>query len=263
MGYAKLGRAALTAPLYISFAWSLIISYQLLTQTAVYSIVYFLGGFWPSAAELLVSRIDTIVFIHAFAWIFVLSSVIPAIILGKGRSVLLQFFLCLTVTFVAVSVEDVLAFIIGAEPIVQMQTMSVWFQNPLIAGLYLSAPYLSMLYLDIRSKRKSGKEEEPQETEAIITEEVAPTEQEVSYSTINGGTSDEVSLSRDKSTRKAGFLYGTAVICFVLALVTFWFDKIILSTILTQSYKLLYITIFTCLGVFLVVLGHYMTGVVK
>jgi len=212
---------------------------------------------------MLISRIDTIVFIHAFAWIFVLSSVIPSIILGKGRSVLLQFFLCLTVTFVAVSVEDILTLMIGTQPAAQLQTFSVLFQNPLIAGIYLSAPYVSMLYLDIRSRRKSEKEE-PQETETVILEEVTPTEQEVSCN----ATSSETKItnganlfSADKS--KTSFLYGTAALCFVLALVTFWFDKIIISSLLTQSYTLLYVMVFTCLGLVLTVLGHYMTSLVE
>ncbi|MDH5448682.1 MAG: hypothetical protein OEY24_06185 [Candidatus Bathyarchaeota archaeon] len=261
-----MGKTALAAPLYISVSWSLIISYQLFTQNAVYSIIHFLNSFWPQTAEFLVSRIDTIAFIHAFAWIFVLSSVIPSIILGKGRSVLLQFFLCLTVAFVAVSVEDMLTLMIGTEPTTQMQVLSIWFHNPLVAGLYLSAPYLSMLYLDIQSRRKSEKEEEPQETKAAIEEEIAAAEQKESYSVTSDETNnaDKVtSFFRDRSKRKVSFLYGIAAICFALALVTFWFDKVILSTILTQSYKLLYVTIFTCLGVILAVLGHYTTGVLK
>ena len=97
-----LGLAMLMVPLYISVAWRLIITYQLFTQTAVYSFTDYLGNVLPSLGGLLNTRIDTVVFIHTFAWIFVLASVVPSIILGKGRSILLQFFLCLTLTFVAI-----------------------------------------------------------------------------------------------------------------------------------------------------------------
>jgi len=179
--------------------------------------------------------------------------VIPSVILGKGRSVLLQFFLCLTVTFVAVSVEDLLTLMMGTEPTAQMQTMTLWFQNPLVAGLYLSAPYLFMLHLDIRS-RKCEKKEAPKEVEAIMLEESVPAEQSTSNANL---------VFERKSKRKASILYGIAAICFVLALVTFWFDKVVLSTILTQSYKLLYIVMFTSLGFILMVLGRYETDVVK
>jgi len=191
--------------------------------------------------------------------------VIPSVILGKGRSVLLQFFLCLTVTFVAVSVEDLLTLMMGTEPTAQMQTMTLWFQNPLVAGLYLSAPYLFMLHLDIRS-RKCEKKEAPKEVEAIMLEESVPAEQTVNYSAESNGTSGTSNANlvfERKSKRKASILYGIAAICFVLALVTFWFDKVVLSTILTQSYKLLYIVMFTSLGFILMVLGRYETDVVK
>ena len=96
------------------------------------------------------------VFIHAFAWIFVLSSVIPSVILGKGRSVLVQFFLCLTLVLVATLVEDALK--VMMEPIYQLGSVLTWLRNPILAGVYLSVPYLFMLYLDIRSRKKSKDE---------------------------------------------------------------------------------------------------------
>jgi hypothetical protein len=168
-------KGAITAPLYISVAWSLIVSYQLFTQTAVNSIVYALNNHWFSVGQLLTTRVDTIVFIHAFAWIFVLSSVIPSVILGRSRSVLLQFFLCLTLTFVATSVKDVLQFSVGANPALQLESFASLFQNPILAGLYLSVPYVFMLYLDIRTRRADRKEETEEETEkseAVEVEEV-------------------------------------------------------------------------------------------
>ena len=155
LGYAHLGKAAFTAPLYICVAWTLIVSYQLFTQTAVNSVVISLNTFWPYVGSWLISRIDTVVFIHAFAWIFVLSSVIPSVILGKGRGVLVQFFLCLTIVFVAMLVEDALTVMIGRQPIYQLGNLLMWLQNPILAGAYLSVPYLFMLYLDVRSKKKS------------------------------------------------------------------------------------------------------------
>ena len=182
---SDLGKAALTAPLYISIAWSLIISYQVFTLTAVYSIVRFFSGVWPSVGAFIIPRISMVTFIHAFAWIFVLSSVIPVIILGKTRSVLLQFFLCLTVTLVAVSIEDILTHLMGTAPAAQMQSLSMWFQNPLVAGLYLSVPYVLMLYLDLRTRKKKPEQEtvetvEQQGTAAGHQEERAQTELETS-----------------------------------------------------------------------------------
>jgi len=150
-----LGKAAYTAPLYVCVAWTLIISYQLFTQTAVNSVVTSLNAFWPSLGGWVISRIDIMVFIHAFAWVFVLSSVIPSVILGKGRSVLVQFFLCLTLVLVAMFVEDASTIMMGRQPIYQLGNLLMWLQNPVLAGAYLSLPYIFMLYLDIRSRRKT------------------------------------------------------------------------------------------------------------
>jgi hypothetical protein len=156
-------RGAITAPLYISVAWSLIVSYQLFTQTAVNSIIVALNTHWGSVGHLLAPRVDTIVFVHAFAWIFVLSSVIPVVILGRSRSVLLQFFLCLTLTFVATAVKDLLQLSVGSNSNLGLENFAVWFQNPVLAGFYLSIPYLFMLYLDIRTRRvnREQKDEDP------------------------------------------------------------------------------------------------------
>lgn len=201
-----------------------------------------------------------------------MSSVIPAMILGKGRSVLLQFFLCLTITFVAVSVEDILTAIMGATPTTQMQAFSAWFQNPIVAGVYLSAPYFFMLYLDIHTRRKSKKERKEQEeqklqeTEALIMEEAAPEEQEVIYSEGSSGATVVNAISpvyTDKIKGKSNLLYGIAAICFILALVTFWFDRIIFSTLIAQQYKLLYITLFAGLGFILAIVGYYTTKTIK
>jgi hypothetical protein len=251
-----LGKAALTAPLYISIAWSLIISYQLFTQTAVYSLIYFLNIFSPSAGEFIVSRISTIVFVHAFAWIFVVSSVIPSIILGKGRSVLLQFFLCLTITFVAVSVEDILTLIIGAEPTAQVQNMAILFQNPLVAGIYLSAPYLIMLYLDIRERRKSKKRDENlQETETIRVKEIPPAEQKETLITAVPGKSMKAKESR--RNRGMNFLYGASVACFLLAFTPLLLDNAFAMNILAMAYKPVYVATFAVLGTLLLGLGIY------
>jgi hypothetical protein len=174
----SLGLAILMAPLYISIAWSLIITYQLFTETAVYSFTDYLSNALPSIGALLNTRIDTVVFIHAFAWIFVLASVVPSIILGKGRSILLQFFLCLTLTFVALEMEEILTVTIGGVfSFVRMNSV-MWFQNPAISCLYLSAPYVFMAYLDVRARREKRKEEEKEAAEAVMLERITHSDSE-------------------------------------------------------------------------------------
>jgi len=153
-----MGKATLTAPLYVSIAWTLMITYQLFTQTAVTTVVTYIGMLWPSVGAWLASRLEMIVLIYAFAWVFVLSSAIPSIILGKERSVLAQFFVCLMVTLVAFAIQDALTIMRGGGLVGQIFRVAVLFNNAFLAIIYLSIPYLLMLMLDVRLRGKPAQE---------------------------------------------------------------------------------------------------------
>jgi hypothetical protein len=149
-----LGKATLLTPIYISIAWTLMTSYQLFTETTVTTVTMFIGTYLPTIGAWLASRLDMIVFIHSFAWIFLLSSVIPSLLLGKERGVLAQFALCLTLAFLAFVIQDAVATGLGNGTLDQILGLAPIFQNPLLATAYLSLPYLLMLGFDIRDKRK-------------------------------------------------------------------------------------------------------------
>jgi len=95
----KLGKATILTPMYLSVAWTLMTSYQFFTATTVESVTAFINVYLPIVGAWMAARLDMIVFIHSFAWIFLLSSVIPALLLGKERGVLVQFGVCLTLAF--------------------------------------------------------------------------------------------------------------------------------------------------------------------
>lgn len=172
----SLVRTAIATPIYISVAWTLMVSYQFFTRTAVTTVIRHINMFWPSLGGWLAYRIDVLVFIYAFAWVFVLSSVIPSVLLGKERSVLIQFFVCLTLTFVAFMVQDALA-TYGGGPTEQLFGLVALFYNPFLAVVYLLMPYLLMLTIDIRSRRKRKKDEELKEVTSIYIEEASASEQ--------------------------------------------------------------------------------------
>lgn len=171
-----MGKAALMTPLYISVAWTLMVSYQLFTQTAVTTVISHINVFWPSVGAWLTSRMDMIVFIYAFAWVFLLSSAIPSIILGKQRGVLVQFFVCLTLTFSAFIVQDILT-TYGGRSIAQIFSLTVLFNDPFLAVGYLSLPYILMLGFDIHSRRKRKKKEKTESVTVNYLEDVATAEE--------------------------------------------------------------------------------------
>jgi len=151
-----LGKAVIITPLYISVAWILMTSYQLFTQTTVTTVTMYINMYLPTIGVWMASRSDMIVFIHSFAWIFLLSSVIPSLLLGKKRGVLVQFGVCLTLAFLANEVQYAVTDL-GNGTLDQIFGLAPLFQNPLLAATYLSLPYLLMLGFDIRGKRKKEK----------------------------------------------------------------------------------------------------------
>jgi hypothetical protein len=151
-------KAALATPAYLSVAWALMVSYQIFTQTAVQTVVDTLVVYFPLVGSWLNFRIDMIVFIYAFAWVFVLSSIIPSLILGKERSVFVQFIVCLALTLTGFVLVDVLNTQFGinlTDPSAVMANPYMGlFGNLFFAAFYLSVPYILMLSIDYRSRKK-------------------------------------------------------------------------------------------------------------
>lgn len=159
----SLGKIAWGTPLYVSVAWILMVSYQMFTQVAVTTLVDYINLLWPFVGAWLTLRVDMIIFVSAFAWVFVLSSVIPSVLLGKERSVLVQFLVCLTLTFLAFMAYDILK-AYGGVPIERVLSLAVFLKNPFIALLYLLIPYVLMFAVDAHSGRKRKREKELLET---------------------------------------------------------------------------------------------------
>ena len=64
-----MSKATLMTPLYVSVAWTVMVTYQIFTQTAASTVLNSLHTLWPAAGEWLLLRMDMIVFVHAFAWV--------------------------------------------------------------------------------------------------------------------------------------------------------------------------------------------------
>ncbi len=138
--------------MYLSISWILTVSYQLFTDTAVKSVASYANLWLPSAGTWINSNVQTLVFIYAFTWIFVLSSVIPSAILGKHRGVLVQYIVVLILTLLAFFMADVLQ-IVGGIQINDLLSASNILTNPILAIVYLAVPYIFMVVLDFRSRR--------------------------------------------------------------------------------------------------------------
>jgi hypothetical protein len=122
----------------------------------------FVGYVSPAAAAWVTANLDMIVFVYAFTWIFVLSSVIPSVLLGKERSVLVQYFVCLVLAFLAFSIQGFLV-AYGGFQFQQLLAASVLLSNPIFAVFYLAVPYIMMIAIDVYA-RKQRKEKEEAET---------------------------------------------------------------------------------------------------
>jgi uncharacterized membrane protein len=172
-----MSKATLMTPLYVSVAWTVMVTYQIFTQTAVSTALNSFHRLWPAAGEWLLLRIDMIIFVHAFAWVFVLSSVIPSLLLGKKRSVLVQFFVCLMLALVAFVIQDYISVYLSGQSQV-LQGVAFLLSNPLLAVVYLSVPYLFMVTIDIRARRKTKKDEHMDKITAMYLERSGVAERE-------------------------------------------------------------------------------------
>ena len=128
-------------------------SYQLFTKITVDSITILIGNYLPTIGAWMASRLDLIVFIHSFAWIFLLSSFIPSVLLGKQRGVLVQFTLCLTLALLANIIQGAVTDASNG-PLDQIFGLGTLLRNPLLAASYMSLPYLLMAWFDIHGKRQ-------------------------------------------------------------------------------------------------------------
>ena len=127
------------------------ITYQIFTQTAVSTIITSINASVPSIGSWLTMRMDLVIFVYGFAWVFLLSSAIPGAILGKERGVIVQFFLCLSLTFLALVMVDFLEGFLNVS-VSQLLGLSNLLSNFVVASLYLTIPYILMIALDIHSR---------------------------------------------------------------------------------------------------------------
>lgn len=153
-------KGLLAAPLYIAVAWTLLISYQSFTKIAVQSVVQQLHVYLPEPAAWLTARIDQVVFIHAFAWIFLATSVIPSLLLRRTPSMLLLFLLVLALSFAGLYIADVVAQALGREITQDILGLGPLLENPVLAALYLLVPYVCMLAIDLYTMRKASRLDE-------------------------------------------------------------------------------------------------------
>lgn len=166
-------KAGFLTPMYLSVSWILTVTYQLFTDTAVNTLAVYVGYISPAIAVWINQNIDLIVFIYAFTWIFVLSSVIPSLLLGKKRSILVQYTVCLILAVLALSIQGLLSTFVGFD-IAQLFTVVAFLSNPVLAGLYLAIPYLIMLALDLRANARAKKEAAVTLKEIPINKEIPP-----------------------------------------------------------------------------------------
>jgi len=82
---------------------------------------------------------------------------IPGVLIGKKRGVLVQFFCTLVLSLMALSFADFLGLIFGSQTVEQVLSYAVMLTNPWIAGFYLSLSYILMLTVDLYNKKKTNK----------------------------------------------------------------------------------------------------------
>jgi hypothetical protein len=147
-----MGKAVAITPIYFSFAWALLLSYQVFTETAVNTVLIELHLLWPEVGLFLSDKTELIVFVIAYSWIFLLSSVIPSIILGKKSGTLVQFLVVLVLTSSTIAIKDLVSIYTGLDTNL-LFSLTKYLTNPLDALTYLAFPYIIMMLVDFFNKK--------------------------------------------------------------------------------------------------------------
>jgi hypothetical protein len=148
-----MGKAVVITPVYFSFAWALLMTYQLYTETAVKTVMGEIKVLWPSIGSFLSTRVELLVFVIAFSWVYLLSSVIPSQILGKESSTLVQFFMVLVLTSSTIIMQDIIVMYTGMNPN-KIFSFTRVLMNPIDAASFLALPYVVMFLVDLFNNKR-------------------------------------------------------------------------------------------------------------
>lgn len=151
-----MARKIIVTAVYLTIAWTLMVSYQIFTKTALASVAVGLSGSLPMGASWLNTRSDLAVFICGFAWMFVLSAMVSTLMFGKERRLSIQFLVSLLLTIAGSTLLGALGGV-GldlSDPNMLSSPFTWIFGNGFFAGFYLALPFIFMLALDIRAIRK-------------------------------------------------------------------------------------------------------------
>ena len=133
--------------IYLSFAWILMVSYQIFTRSALTT----MGNSIPILASLISSQTDLAVFICSFAWMFVLSALISIVMFGKERRLTIQFLVSLGLTLTGTALLGLLhlAGLDILNPSFLSQPFTLLFGNVFFAFFYLALPFIFMVTVDL------------------------------------------------------------------------------------------------------------------
>jgi len=154
-----LARGIVVTSVCLAIAWLLMLTYQIFTKTALTTMVSSMGSV-PSLASLLNSNITVGIFVCAFAWMFVLSSIISNLMFGKQRRIFIQFLVSLVLTLTASGIFAALKGVgldLSNPKIVLSNSYAQVFSNAVFSVFYLSLPFICMIVIDLRAMRKRKK----------------------------------------------------------------------------------------------------------
>ena len=151
-----MARPIIVTAVYLIIAWTLMVSYQIFTQTALASVAVGLSGSVPLVASWLSSSPGSAVFICGFAWMFVLSAMISTLMFGRERRLSIQFLVSLVLTLAGSTLLGILGLDLS-DPKMFSGQFAWLFSNAFFAAFYLALPFIFMLALDIRALKKHKK----------------------------------------------------------------------------------------------------------
>jgi hypothetical protein len=132
-------------PIFVGVKASVLMVYRLFTEIAVTAVVQSINIINPPIGSYLLTRLDTVIYLITFAWLFLFIEWLKEAVFGK-HSITMKFIYTMAAFLLVVTAQEAIVTYLGMETYDKIFSLANIMKNPIIALGYLALPYLFILF---------------------------------------------------------------------------------------------------------------------
>jgi hypothetical protein len=133
-------------PIFVAIKASVLMVYKMFTETAVTAVVQSINMLNPPIGSYLLTRLDTVIYLVTFAWLFLFIEWLKVAVFGK-HSLTMKFIYTMAALLLVVTAQEAIVTYLGMETYDKIFSLANYMKNPIIALGFLAIPYLFILFL--------------------------------------------------------------------------------------------------------------------